>query len=313
MKRTLINITVIALAFAFFILWHQTFIAKEVQTSSLKLIKFYEIYLVTADKGTQYWEFIDQGAADMAKAIGVKYKWMAPEERNVGKQIEIIRDAVNEGADALLIAADDPKRISGVVEDAKARGVKVLYVDSAANEEAIQTLSTNNFEAGVTAGKQMLQRLESTGVTSGALGIVSVAAKENSSLRETGFRKVIADDGRFTILDTEYTNGQSTAAQRRAEDIIDSNQNLVGLYATTARTTAGIGYAIGDNKNKYIGVGFDATDENRQLLTQGSLQVIIDQNPYTMGYLGVAGAAAAILGKDTGPEYIDTGIKIITE
>ena len=48
-----------------------------------------------------------------------------------------------------------------------------------------------------------------------------------------------------------------------------------------------------------------------QLLNDGNLKAIINQNPYTMGYLGMAEAVAAILGKDTGPEYINTGVSVV--
>lgn len=35
------------------------------------------------------------------------------------------------------------------------------------------------------------------------------------------------------------------------------------------------------------------------------------QNSYTMGFLGMAEAVAAILEKDTGPIYINTGISVL--
>jgi ribose transport system substrate-binding protein len=249
----------------------------------------------------------------MAKAIGVKYFWDAPEERNANLQIEVIKRAVDNGADALLVAADDPKKISGVIEDAKARGVKVIYVDSPANEEAILTLATNNYEAGVIAGRQMISELDAKGSNGGSIGIVSVAEKENSALREMGFRKVIADDGRFILLETEYTNGDPLVAQGVAERIINENADLIGLYGTNEGTSQGIGNAIKAHANNYIGIGYDRTDINMQLLRDGGLDVLLDQNPYTMGYLGVAQAVAAILGKNTGPDYIDTGITILKE
>jgi|LGVE01.1.fsa_nt_gb ABC-type sugar transport system substrate-binding protein len=46
------------------------------------------------------------------------------------------------------------------VKNAKAKGVKIIYVDSAANEPAIATLSTNNFQAGALAGDTMVAGLE---------------------------------------------------------------------------------------------------------------------------------------------------------
>lgn len=312
-KKIMIDIVVIFFAFILFVVWHQNTIKDAKQVSSLKLIRYYEIYLITTDKEYQYWEFLNRGATDMAKAVGVKFYWDAPEERNANKQIEVIKKAVDSGADALLVAADDPKKISGVIEDAKARGVKVIYVDSPANEEAISTLATNNYEAGVIAGKQMLAALEAKGSKGGSIGIVSVADKENTALREMGFRKVIADDGRFILLETEYTNGDPMVAQGVSERIIAENADLVSLYGTNEGTSEGVGNAIKANNNNYVGVGYDKTDINMQLLKEGGLDVIIDQNPYTMGYLGVAQAVAAILGKDTGPDYIDTGVTIIKE
>ena len=312
-KKIVIDIAVITLAFFLFTLWYQNHIKNTVPTSSLKAIRFYEIYLITTDKQYQYWEYLNQGASDMAKAVGVKYFWDAPDERNVNKQIELIKQAVDNGADAMLVAADDPKRISSAIEDAKARGVKIIYVDSPANEEAIITLATNNYEAGITAGQQMLKALEEANLTGGSIGIVSVTSKENTALREMGFRKIIADHGRFQLIDTIYTNGDPLVAQGAAEQLIRGNTDLIALYGTNEGTSVGVGYAIKENENKYIGVGYDRTDVMMQLLRDGNLKVIIDQNPYTMGYLGVAQAIAAIFGKDTGPEYINTGVTVIKE
>jgi ribose transport system substrate-binding protein len=37
------------------------------------------------------------------------------------------------------------------------------------------------------------------------------------------------------------------------------------------------------------------------------------QNPYTMGYLGMAQAVAALNGYSTGPAKIDTGVAVLTK
>lgn len=311
-SKIIINISVIALAFILFVIWHQSSIKRANQTSA-SLIRYYKVYLITTDKEAKYWEFINEGASDLANAIGINYIWDAPVERDVDLQIEVIKKAIENGANALLVAADDPKLISGVVEDAKARGVKVIYVDSPAYEEAITTLATNNYEAGVAAGKAMISTLNEMGINSGSIGIVSVEGKENTNLREMGFRDTLAPDERFTILNTIYTSGEAEDARVAAEKLISENQDLVALLGTSLRTSMGVGAAIKANDNRYVGIGFDKTDITLQLLREGSLKVIIDQNPYTMGYLGMAQAVAAILGKDTGPSYIDTGISILDQ
>ncbi|HWT74471.1 MAG TPA: substrate-binding domain-containing protein [Mobilitalea sp.] len=309
-KRMIINVLVITLAFLIFTIWYQNNIVKMEQTTASSL-KHYKVYLITTDKQYQYWEFLNKGASDMAAALGVTYFWDAPTERNTDKQIAVINKAVDSGADALLVAADDPKFISGVIEDAKARGVKVIYVDSPANEEAIITLATDNYEAGTVAGQTMLSYLDKMGVNSGPIGIVSIRNKHNSELRELGFRNIINADGRFTILDTVYTNGDPYVAQGQAERLINNNKDLVGLYGTNEGTSQGVGSAIKASNTNIVGIGYDKTDKMTELLKGGDLKAIINQNPYTMGYLGMAQAVAALLGKDTGPPYINTGIAVI--
>jgi ribose transport system substrate-binding protein len=312
LRKVIIDIIVISFALLLFIIWHQSSFDKKTQMT-ISRVKFYEVYLITTDKEYQYWEFINQGASDMAAAVGVGYTWDAPDERNVNKQIDVINKAVEAGAEAILIAADDPMRISRVVEDAKARGVKVIYVDSPAFEEATTTLATDNYEAGVRAGETMISILNRMGISKGSIGIVSYASKANTELRESGFRDTLAMDTRFTLLDTiETVRGEPREAQQAAERLIEENEDLVALFGTNEGTSVGVGNAIKANDNKYIGVGFDQTDVMMELLNNGSLKAIVVQNPYTMGYLGMAEAVAAILGKDTGPEYINTGVSVIS-
>ncbi len=247
----------------------------------------------------------------MAALTGVKYFWRYPDERNPDKQITVINNAVDDGAVALLVAADNPKLISGAIEDAKARGVKVIYVDAPANEEAVTTLSTENYEAGFAAGNKMIEYLEGQGMESGSIGIVSIINKSTTMQREEGFRDAFAEKTDYTILKTVYTNGEPYNAQLAAQELINQNSDLVGLFGTNEGTSEGVGYANKAYDNRIVGVGFDKSDITKKLLNEGSLKVIIEQNPYTMGYLGMAEAIASILGKNTGPNFINTGFTIL--
>jgi len=109
----------------------------------------------------------------------------------------------------------------------------------------------------------------------------------------------------------ETERGDAKEAQLASEKMIMENEDLVALFGTNEGTSIGVGNAIKANNNRYIGIGFDQTDAMMELLKEGSIKAIIAQNPYTMGYLGVAEAVAALLGKDTGPDYINTGSSVI--
>ncbi len=310
-RKIIIDILIILLALLLFIIWDQNYIGKTEPTSSLSLVKYYEVYLITTDEKYQFWQYMNEGAADMAALTGIGYFWRFPDERDPEKQIDIINEAVNQGAEALLVAADDPRLISRAIEDAKARGVEVIYVDAPANEEAITTLSTENYEAGFVAGQRMISYLDSLGIKGGSIGIISIKDKSTTMRREEGFKEAMVGEPSYKILQTVYTNGEPDIAQQAAEQVIDQNVDLVGLFGTNEGTTQGVGNAIKANDNRFVGVGFDKSDITMKLLGDGSLKVIIEQNPYTMGYLGMAEAIAGILGKNTGPSFINTGFSVL--
>ena len=236
----------------------------------------YKVYLITIDKMDQHWVSVDKGASDMAKQLGITYTWDAPD--------------VN----------------------AKDKGVKIIYVDSPANESAVTTLSTDNYNAGMIAGETMLEELKNAGITSGKIGIIGVNTATNSSMnREKGFREAITKDGKFTLLTTEYKDGNFASSQEAATGFITGNSDLVGLYGTNEGSTVGVGNAIIDSGKKIIGIGFDTSNTIESLINDGSLKAVMVQNPYTMGYLGMAQALAVLKGNSTGPESIDTGVSVV--
>lgn len=274
----------------------------------------FKVYLITMDNVDQFWYFINQGASVMAALAGFNYIWQAPNRREDNiQQIEILNNAVADGADIILLAANDPVAISAAIEDAKSKSVGIIYVDSPAYEEAIITLSTDNYRAGMIAGENMIFELGAEGIKSGSIGIIGVNLKITTTVnREIGFRDVIEADGRFLLLPTQYQEGDEIASQQAAEGFIENNEDLVGIFGTNEGSTVGVGNAIKANNNKIIGIGFDKSDRILNLIRAGSLKAVMVQNPFTMGFLGMAEAYAALNEYDTGPKYIDTGVAILT-
>lgn len=302
---------VIGLAFILFAVWYDKN-SKDDSTTTSSTGKNYNIYLITMDKTDQFWHIVNQGTADMAELLGITYTWDAPDKRIVEEQINIFNNAVNNGADAIILAASDPEKISSAVEAAKEKGVKIIYVDAPANVEGIITLATDNYSAGMVAGKIMISELIANGVRQGSIGIVGVTPENATTInRERGFRDVIETDGRFTLLDTRYVR-TDIGSEQAAEGFIEDNSDLVGLFGTNEGTTIGVGSAIEASNKNIIGIGFDLTDTIKNMIREGSLQAVIMQNPYTMGYLGMAETFAALNGYDTGPTNIDTGVSEVT-
>lgn len=272
----------------------------------------YKIYLITMDKSEQFWKVMDNGAREMASMLGVTYEWDAPLTRDVNKQIQIFNNAVVAGADAIMLAASDPLKISKAVEEAKAKGVKIIYVDAPAFEEAVITLATDNYTAGKIAGENMFYELEEIGVTYGSIGIIGVAPENRTTVnREMGFRDYFKLFVRYQILETIYTNGDPELAKQATEKYIRDNPNLVGVFSTNEGSTLGMGYALRENDKNIIGIGFDITEIIQEMIRDNTIKATLVQNPFTMGYLGMAQAIAALRGFDTGPQFINTGVTVV--
>lgn len=141
------------------------------------------------DQMDQHWVNVDKGCKEAVAELGnVDYNWLAPDVKDDAKQIECINNAVAGGAQAILLAANGPDAVTASLKEAEAAGVKIVYVDSAADYPGVATLATDNKAAGTTAGNEMIKALEAAGITEGKIGIVNVnAATASTVAREEGF------------------------------------------------------------------------------------------------------------------------------
>ncbi len=272
----------------------------------------YKVILITMDSTDQHWVSVDKGAKQAADELGnVEYKWMAPDKKDDAQQIERVNNAIADGADAIMIAANGPDAITASLQEAVDAGIKIIYVDSPANLEAEATFATDNQAAGKTAGEEMIKALEEKGITEGKIGIVNVNSSTDSALkREAGFREAFEGNG-FELLETQYGEGDAAKSQDIADNYI--TDGCVGIFGTNEGGTVGVGNAIKGAGVDIIGVGFDKSDAILSLIKDGSLLCAMAQNPDVMGYEGLKAAVKACRGEEIAEKSVDTGVSVINK
>lgn len=270
------------------------------------------VILVTMDGLDKHWVNVDKGAQAAAEETGCKYQWMAPDKKDTALQIEMLNNAIAAGCDALVVAAVDPDAIVSTLQSAEDAGIKVIYVDSTANLDAVASYTTDNYAAAKAAGEQMLKGFEEKGIKSGDIGIVAFSnATQTSVDREQGFRDAFEGTD-FNLLETQYGNSEVAASQAAAENFI--SQGVVGLYGNNEPGAVGVGDAVAaSSKWKGVAIGFDASDTTLEQVGNGSLYSVIAQNPYDMGYEAVKTAVDAALGKEIKDKDVDTGSSVVTK
>lgn len=272
----------------------------------------HKIYLITMDQMDQHWVNVDKGCKEAVAELGnVDYNWLAPDVKDDAKQIECINNAVAGGAQAILLAANGPDAVTASLKEAEAAGVKIVYVDSAADYPGVATLATDNKAAGTTAGNEMIKALEAAGITEGKIGIVNVnAATASTVAREEGFRAAF-EGTKFEILETQYGDGDAAKSKDIAANYI--TQGCVGIFGANEGSTVGTGNAIQEAGGTVIGVGFDKSDTILGLIKNGFLLCTMAQNPDVMGREGVKVAVKALSGETIDQTNVDTGVSVLNK
>lgn len=274
--------------------------------------KNYKVFLITMDQMDQHWKKVDEGCKEAVEKLGnIDYKWVAPDVKDDAKQIESINNAVAEGAQAILLAANGPDAVTASLEDAKAAGVKIIYVDSAANFEGEATFSTDNKAAGKTAGETMLAEFKVKGITEGKIGVINVnAATASCVAREEGFRSAFEGTD-FEIMETQYSEGDAAKSKDIATTYI--TQGVVGIFGANEGSTVGAGNAIQEAGDEVVGVGFDKSDTIGELIKGGYLLATMAQNPDVMGKEGILAAGKVLNGEKISSDTVDTGVTVLTK
>lgn len=280
--------------------------------SSAKVSQEWKIALITMDSIDQHWVTLNEGAQAKAAELGVSVTFMSPNTKDDAQQIECVNNAVAGGYNAIMVAANGPDAISSALKEAASAGVKIVYVDSPANVDAEATFSTDNKAAGKTAGEEMLKALQAAGTTSGSIGIINVnAATDSCVMREEGFRSAF-EGTEFTILETQYGEGDAAKSQSIAENYI--TQGVAGIFGCNEGSTTGAGNAIkASGKDGIIGVGFDKSDAIMGLIEDGYLLCTMAQNPDVMGSMGTEACVKALEGESLGGAVQDTGVSVLTK
>lgn len=271
--------------------------------------KDYKIALITMDSIDQHWVRLNEGAQEEAKELGVTVTYMAPNTKDDALQIEQVNNAVSAGNQVIIVAANGPDAITSALKEAVAAGVKVIYVDSAANMDAEATFSTDNKAAGKLAGETMLEELKANGTTSGKIGIISVNAATASTVDRTeGFSSAFEGTD-FEILPIQYGEGDAAKSQAIAENYI--TQGVVGIFGGNEGSTTGAGNAIKASESKVVVVGFDQSDAILGLIEDGHILATMAQNPDVMGKEAVKAAVDVLNGKSLDGKVVDTGVTVL--
>ena len=271
------------------------------------------VALVAKSTETEFWLSVFAGARAAAAEYNLKLTITGPEtEEDYEAQNAMVDQAVADGAEALVFSAIDFSNNASAIDAAAAAGVKVVAIDSNVDSAAVSTyIGTDNHAAGRMAAQAALDRVE------GELrvGIVNYdVSSANGQGREQGAVEQFAESGRAEIVQVINTLAEAQHAQADTTALLQAHPEINVLLAFNEPTSVGAAEAVrqmGLSDSVFL-VGFDSNVATIDGLQEGSVDALIVQNPYAMGYLGVESAYMLLAGRGGELEpVVDTSTQIV--
>lgn len=269
------------------------------------------IKVIVKKSNHDYWTVVKLGAEAAGKEFGINVEYEGPtDEKDIDGQIKMVDEAINQNVDAIVLAASDYVKLVDVVEKAAGENIPVIIIDSELKSDMVKSfIGTDNIGAGQKLGEALVQKVGKN-CTIGIMNFVKGAA--SAVQREQGLLETLAKYPGIKVLAKEYCNSNESLAQQQTEKIIDENPDIDAMVCLNAYGTVGTSAAIEKLglSGKVKIVGFDSIAEEVSYMEKGTIQALVIQNPFKMGYLGVKNALDAIKGR-TVPARIDTGSTVI--
>ena len=217
--------------------------------------------------------------------IHIEVQWLTPPQEDGQVQAQRIQQAVNGGADAVLIAASDAGKVTGAIDDAVARGVAVMTFDSDA--PASKRFAYYGVD-DIKTGEQTMAELATLMGGKGKVGIL--AGNQNApnlQKRVQGARQEAARHPGITVVGTfnHVETPQDAAAEVTRVNNAYPELNGWAMIGGWPLFTTSLLTDLDPKRFKVVSV--DALPEELAYVERGIVPVLLAQPVYKWGYVGV--------------------------
>jgi ribose transport system substrate-binding protein len=266
--------------------------------------------------------FIDmqKGAEDAAEKLKVNLIVQAAErELDVEKQMQIIENLIQRKVDAICVTPSGSRELVPVILKANKAGIAILTMDTRidsatlvdAGGKVITYIGSDNFEGGRIAGAYLSEKLNGKGNVAILEGI---PGHETGDARLRGFRTAISDFPEIKVVASQTANWERDQGFNVFQNILQSHPEVEALFACSDLMALGAIEAIATagKTGRVLVVGFDAINDGRDAIRDGTMEGSVAQHPYDMGRLAVENAHNVLNG-ETVADYLPVEIGLVTK
>ncbi|WP_103077191.1 ABC transporter substrate-binding protein [Petrotoga mexicana] len=275
------------------------------------------IFFIVKASENEFWQIVLDGAQKAANHFGVEFIHQEPtSESEVSRQVSILETAISTKPDAIVLAPTVADALVPGIERAMDSGIPVILIDSLANtDKYVSFLGSDNYTIGQRSADELAKALEEkNGSPSGKVAAITYMSGVGSlEARISGFLDRIEEAyPDIEVVSVRDAMGQVGNTINITLDLLTAYPDLDGLYANNQMTGDDMVRALDMQGRKDLAaVAVDASAQEIWGLENGYLDSVLVQQPWVMGYAGVAYAVMARNGVPLA-KSVDTGILVIT-
>lgn len=271
------------------------------------------IAVVPKANSHMFWVSAQAGARAAGREFDVEIAWNgAASETDYSRQVQIVDSMIARRVDGLAVAASDRSALNASLQRAKAAGIPVTVFDSGVDSRDYMTfVATDNYEAGKLAARELAKLVGGKG----EIAVVQHAPGSYSTMeRDRGFFDAMASEfPGVRVVARQFGMSDRAKARAAAENIITAHPELDGMFASAEPSSVGAALGIKSRglSGKLRFVAFDAAEAEIDDLKGGTVDALIAQDPFRMGYEAVRTLVDKLNGK-TPPRLVNLSARVVT-
>lgn len=256
------------------------------------------IAMLPKSKGNAYFISCSKGAQGAADKLGVTLLFDGPTQTDPGMQTQIVEGWINQGVDAIAVAAENKDALSTALRKAQTQGIKVVSYDADVLPDARTFFVNQATPQGIAnaltdeAAKLMNKEGEFAIITASL-----TAANQNEWIKYIKERLKMYPNMTL-VADPLPSNDKKDEAQQQATTIMSAHPDLKLIMAICTPGVPGAAEAVkqAGKVGKVHVIGLGLPNENKDYVHAGVTDAVILWDTGALGKLTVEAAAALVNG-----------------
>lgn len=226
-------------------------------------------------------------------------------EKDAARQKDQVNDFIVKKVSAIVLCPCDSRSVGTAISAANTAGIPVFTADIASLDTASKVVShiaTDNYAGGKLAGQAMIEALNGKG----KVAIIDFPEAESVLQRTKGFKEVLAGAKGLQIV--AQLDGKATRdeAYKTAQDILEKNPDLAGIFCINDPTAFGAIAAIekAGRQGKVRIISFDGQLEAKQAVKDGRIYAEPIQYPDKIGQMTIQAIVKYMAGETLPPQTL---------